>query len=169
MSMIPCLICESKAQRTLFVPFLANLSISNLLWCPYFTQCISHTLGAVKTVTWGMTQYIRWWGWYQFENRKMSVNLKLNGPVSLNIWLIFLFHMQFHAHLPWNVPKIVASSQYTDICEMTQNIGRWAWYQVGNSKMSVTLKLNGPLLRYFLLIFLFHFRYQIIFHAMQLE
>ncbi len=77
-------------------PLLAHLPISSLLSCPYFTQCISYIPGAVKTVRWGMTQYIGWWGRYQFENRKMSVNLKLNGPVSLHILLIFLFPMRFH-------------------------------------------------------------------------
>ena len=100
----------------------------------------------------------------------MSVNLKLNGPVSLHIWLIFLFPMKFHSHLSWNVPWIEASEQYTtDTWEMAQYIGRWAWYQVGNNKMSVMLKLNGPLLFYLFIIFLFHFLYLLIFYAMTLN
>jgi hypothetical protein len=118
-------------------PLLAHLPICSLLSCPYFTQCISHIPGAVKTVRRGMTQYIGWWGRYQFENRKMSVNLKLNGPVSLHILLIFLFPMMFHSHLSWNVPRIVASSQYTvyerwpkileDEHDTTLEIARWVW------------------------------------------
>ena len=94
-------------------PLLAHLPISSMLSCPHFTQCISYINGAVKTVRWGMTQYIGWWGRYQFENRKMSVNLKLNGPVSLHILLIFLFPMMLYSHHSWHVPRIVASSQDT--------------------------------------------------------
>ena len=93
----------------------------------------------------------------------MNVYKMLNGPVSLHIWLISLFQMKFHAHLPWNVPRIVASSQYIAIREISQNIGRWAWYQIANSKMSVRLKLNGSLLFELLLIFLFQFWYLLIF------
>ncbi len=116
---------------------LAHLPLSNLLSCQHFTQCMSHIPGAVQTVRWGMTQYIGWWGRYQFEKRKMSVNLKLNGPVSLHILLIFLFPMKLHSHLSWNVPKEVVSSQYT-VCErwpkilddehdITLEIARWVW------------------------------------------
>ena len=118
-------------------PLLAHLPISSMLSCPHFTQCISHVHGAVKTVRWGMTQHIGWWGRYQFENRKMSVNLKLNGPVSLHILLIFLFPMMLYSHHSWNVPRIVASSQDTayqrwpkileDEHDITLEIARWVW------------------------------------------
>ncbi len=39
-------------------PLLAHLPISSLLSCPYFTQCISHIPGAVKTVRWGTTNIV---------------------------------------------------------------------------------------------------------------
>ncbi len=143
-----------QLNRPHVFPLLAHLPISSLLSCPHFTQCISHIPGAAKPVRWGMTQHIGWWGRYQFENRKMSVNLKLNGPVSLHILLIFLFPMMLYSHHSWNVPRIVASFTRHCIWEMAQNIGRWAWYHIGNSKMSVMLKLNGPLLFKLLPIFL---------------
>ncbi len=37
---------------------MAHLPISSLLSCPYFTQCISHIPGAVKTGRWGTTDIL---------------------------------------------------------------------------------------------------------------
>lgn len=83
---------------TCFSLILANLPISSLLSCPYSTEGMKHIISAGWTVRWKMTQCIGWWSWYHYENRKMSVNVMLNWPHLVCIWIIVFFDPWHHAY-----------------------------------------------------------------------
>jgi hypothetical protein len=85
---------------------------------------------------------------------------EIKGPLLISFWLMFLFQACYHAHITHSVPAILLEFARL-IWGITQYLGCRAWYQFDYKEMNVNLKLNGLLLLFLLLIFLF----QMLYHA----